>query len=231
MPPEPFDLTNAQTFLAERHSVRAYHSDPVPQTLIEEVLALAARAPSGCNTQPWKVRVVRGARKEALSARIIAALRAGAPAEGPMDYPVFPAQEFEPYRTRRRQLAHEMYALLGVGRADQAARARHFEDNYAFFGAPVGLFFCIDRGLTVGSWLDVGMFIQNVALAAQAHGLGSCIQQAFCFYPHTVAQALELPESDMVLCAMSLGYPAEQAVVNSLMSARAEVASFTTFVD
>lgn len=222
--PQGIDVFEA---LATRHSTRGFLPDPVPRAAIETILAAAARAPSGSNIQPWRVRVTQGAEKGRLSAALRAAHDAGAaPAR---EYHYYPRQWREPYLSRRRRSGWALYELAGVARGDTAAGHAQRARNFDFFGAPVGLFFTIDRDLEQGSWLDFGMFLQSIMLAARGFGLHSCAQAAFCEHHDVVRAMLALPADQTLVCGMSLGFedPAEPA--NRLRTERAPLADFVTF--
>jgi nitroreductase len=219
---------NAEDALRTRRSVRGFKPDPVPRETVERILALAARAPSGSNIQPWKVRVVAGETKEAITRDILETRRNG-DAGLEEEYHYYPVNWREPYLGRRRQLGWSLYGLLGIGKGDREASARQHDRNFAFFGAPVGLFFTMDRDLERGSWLDSGMFIQGVMIAARALGLDTCPQAAFGRYHSIIRRHLAIPDSEHFLCGMSLGWadPAEPA--NGLETERIPVADFTQF--
>jgi nitroreductase len=213
--------------MATRRSVRGFLPDPVPREAIEAILRAAARAPSGSNIQPWKVRVTVGEEKARLSAALRAAHAAGPAA--PREYHYYPRAWREPYLARRRATGWGLYGLLGIAKGDVAAgRAQHAR-NFDFFGAPVGLIFTMDRDLETGSWLDVGMFLQNVMLAARGFGLDTCAQAAFCDFHDVVRRELGLAEDQVLVCGMSLGRadPAEPA--NRLVTARIPLAEFVAF--
>lgn len=213
--------------IASRRSVRGFLPDPVPRAVIEAILTAAARAPSGSNIQPWKVRVTQGAEKARLSAALLAAHDAGATVA--RDYHYYPRHWREPYLARRRKVGWDLYRLAGVARGDQAAGHAQRGRNFTFFGAPVGLFFSLPRDLEQGSWLDTGMFLQNVMLAARHFGLDTCPQAAFCDHHDVVRAHLGIPEDEALVCGMSLGFadPAEPA--NALATERAPLADFVTF--
>lgn len=221
---------SVQDAIAGRRSVRGFLPDPVAPALIRHMLALASRAASGTNLQPWQVTVCSGARKAELTRRLLDAHDKGG--EGHVEeYAIYPAAWREPYLSRRRKLGKDLYALLGIQRDDLTGRHRHFARNYEFFGAPVALFFTMDGDMGQGSWLDMGMFIQNVILAARSLGLETCPQQAFVKYHRIVKEVLEIPSDQIALCALALGYedPAEPA--NRLVSERVPVEGFTRFLD
>jgi nitroreductase len=218
--------------ITSRRSIRAYLPQPVPRALIEEILAVASRAPSGTNTQPWKVHVLTGAARDTLCERVLAAHNdpqaATAHAE---EYPYYPTAWISPYVDRRRKVGWDLYGLLGIAKTDKAAMHAQHGQNYDFFGAPVGLIFTIDRVMAQGSWLDYGMFLQSVMVAARARGLDTCPQAAFTKFHRLIAEQLSLPASDMVVCGMALGWADPAALVNQLVTEREPVASFTLFHD
>ena len=218
--------------ITSRRSVRAFLPEPVPRETVERILEVAARAPSGTNTQPWQVVVLMGEAKAALTRKIVAAY--DDPAERAThteEYPYYPLEWRSPYIDRRRKVGWDLYGLLGIGKADKAGMHAQHGRNYAFFDAPVGLIFTIDRILQQGSWLDYGMFLQNVMVAARARGLDTCPQQAFAQYHRIIGAHLQLPPERMVVCGMSLGRADPAARVNALVTERAPVAEFARFVE
>ena len=215
--------------IGSRRSVRAFLSTPVPRETVEDILKLATRAPSGTNMQPWHVYACAGAVKDALSADVRASYRNGGGGHE-AEFSYYPDDFPEPYRSRRREVGWALYGLLGIGKGDREASQRQHGRNFLFFGAPVGLFFFIDRRLKVGSWLDYGMFIENVMLAARGRDLHSCPQAAWPRYHKLVRQHLGVPESEVLVCGMSLGYEDPEAVENGLRTEREPVASFAGFV-
>ena len=218
--------------IRSRRSVRGFLPTPVPQETILEILDVATRAPSGTNTQPWKVTVVTGARKEALSRELIAtALDPARDTEHEQEYSYYPDKWVHPYLDRRRKVGYDLYGLLGIAKGNRDRMQRQFARNYDFFGAPVGLFFTMDRIMGQGSWLDYGMFLQNVMLAARARGLDTCPQAAFTKYHRIVASHLEIPEEQMLLCGMALGYKDGDKIENSLQTSREPAISFTRFLE
>jgi nitroreductase len=218
--------------IRSRRSVRGFLPTPVSQETILEILDVATRAPSGTNTQPWKVTVVTGARKEALSRELIAtALDPARDTEHEQEYSYYPDKWVHPYLDRRRKVGYDLYGLLGIAKGNRDRMQRQFALNYDFFGAPVGLFFTMDRIMGQGSWLDYGMFLQNVMLAARARGLDTCPQAAFTKYHRIVACHLEIPEEQMLLCGMALGYKDGDKIENSLQTSREPAISFTRFLE
>ncbi len=209
-----------------RRSIRRFLPTPVPAETVRAILDVARRAPSGTNSQPWFVHVVTGAARERVSAAVIAAARAGERVE---EYPYAPDPWFEPYIARRRKVGFDLYALYGVARHDMKARFEAVLRNFTFFGAPVGLFFTMDRRLLFGSWLDCGMFMQNVMTAARAHGLETCAQAAWCSYGPAVRRALPIDPGHIILSGMALGYEDRQAIENTLRTEREPVDAFARF--
>jgi len=218
--------------ITSRRSIRAYLPTPVPRQTIEEILAVAARAPSGTNTQPWKVYVLTGAARQRLSASICAAHDDPAQrAQHTEEYAYYPNEWRSPYVDRRRKVGWDLYSLLGIGKADKARMHAQHARNYAFFDAPVGLIFTIDRVMQQGSWLDYGMFLQSVMVAARARGLDTCPQAAFTQFHRIISQELNLPAEEMVVCGMALGHADPKAVENTLVTEREPVAGFARFME
>mgnify|MGYP000845319140 CR=1 FL=1 len=215
---------NVRDALQARISVRAFTPDPVPLSLVREVLEVARYAPSGGNVQPWRLIAVAGAEREA----VISLAEANLPGDD-LGFPVYPASLWEPYRARRFKLGEDMYALLGIPREDRSARLMHVAKNFRFFGAPVGLFFIIDRRLGHGQWAHMGMFIQSIALAATERGLGSCIQESWAAVRGPLHAHFGLGEHELLYCGMALGYADTSAPVNRLRSDRASVEELATF--
>lgn len=215
--------------IAGRRCIRAFLDRPVAQSTIERILEIAARAPSGSNIQPWKVWVLTGAAKEALSREILEAhdQRVGHREE----YDYYPPKWREPYLSRRREVGWGLYGLLGIGRQDKDKMHRQLGLNYTFFGAPVGFIFTIDRDLPVGSWLDYGMFLENVMIAARGFGLETCPQQSFAKFHQIIRKQLSVSDEQMVVCGMALGWADPEATVNELRTTRMPLSEFVTFVE
>jgi len=216
--------------IAGRRSIRAYLPTSVPPGRIEELLRVAARAPSGNNIQPWRVHVVAGAQRDAIVDAVCAAFDA-ADGSHRAEYAYYPAEFFEPYLGRRRRNGWGLYSLLGIGKGDRARMHAQHRRNFRFFGAPVGLFFTIDRRLGQGSWIDYGMFLQNVMLAAEARGLATCAQAAWNDYHRVIADILGLAPHEQLVCGMALGYADPRALENSLVTERAPVEDFVVLHD
>jgi len=229
---DPASVSAVDAAITGRHSVRAFLPQAVARDTIEDILRVAARAPSGTNTQPWQVHVLAGAAKESLSRDILAAFDDPvARAEHHEAYAYYPTEWRSPYIDRRRKVGWDLYSLLNIGKTDKARMHAQHGRNYAFFGAPVGLFFTIDNVMQQGSWLDYGMFLQNVMVAARARGLDTCPQAAFTQFHRIIAQHLGLREDQTVVCGMSLGYADPNAIENTLVTEREPVAAFARFLD
>ncbi len=217
--------------ITSRRSIRAFLPTPVPRALLEEILVVASRAPSGTNTQPWQVHVLTGAARARLAAAIVAAYDDPEQARSHSEeYAYYPREWVEPYLGRRRKVGWDLYGLLGIGKADKTRMHAQHRRNYQFFDAPVGLIFTIDRVMEQGSWLDYGMFLQNVMVAARARGLDTCPQAAFTQFHRIIGRELQLDDAQMVVCGMSLGYADMSRIENTLVTERAPVAGFARFV-
>ncbi len=218
--------------ICSRRSIRAFLPTPVERSDIEALLTVAARAPSGSNTQPWKVRVITGAALQNLSNEILKAyLDPAEAATHKEEYQYYPQQWVAPYVDRRRKVGWDLYALMGLTRDNKAGMQAQHGRNYAFFDAPVGLIFTIDRVMEQGSWLDYGMFLQNIMVAARARGLDTCPQAAFTPFHRVIARVLNLPDSEQLVCGMALGYADLGKIENTLLTEREPVAGFTQFLE
>ncbi|MEL7488618.1 MAG: nitroreductase family protein [Pseudomonadota bacterium] len=215
--------------VATRISTRAFLDKPVPEEELKALLDAARWSPSGGNLQPWRVHVVAGAARDRLVETVRKAI-AENPFADEAELAVYPSGLEDPYRTRRYEVGEAMYALLGIPREDKAARVMHLARNFEFFGAPVGLFFSLDRKFDKGQWAHLGMFMQTLALIAHERGLATCMQEAWVTRAKTVSQFLDLPETMQIYCGMALGYADPDAPVNTLRSSRAPVEEFATFV-
>jgi nitroreductase len=217
--------------IRSRRSIRAFKPTPVAREDVEAILDVASRAPSGSNTQPWKVYVLTGDTRQRLSQRILDTyLDPEQVKDHTEEYAYYPRQWVSPYVDRRRKIGWDLYALLGLTRENKAGMQAQHGRNYAFFDAPVGLIFTIDRVMEQGSWLDYGMFLQNVMVAARARGLDTCPQAAFTQFHRVIADVLQLPASEQVVCGMALGFADEERVENSLETERAPVSDFARFL-
>ncbi|MEV4779760.1 nitroreductase [Burkholderia sp. LMU1-1-1.1] len=217
--------------ITSRRSIRAYTPQPVAREDILQILQVAGRAPSGTNTQPWKVYVLEGERKQELSSAILAIHNDPEQARlHTEEYAYYPREWVSPYIDRRRKVGWDLYALLGLTRDNKAGMAAQHGRNYEFFGAPVGLIFTIDRIMEQGSWLDYGMFLQSVMVAARGRGLDTCPQAAFTQYHRVIGSVLNIPENETVVCGMALGYADMTKIENSLITERMRVEEFVKFV-
>lgn len=222
-----FDVVSRS--IKARKSVRAFTSEAVSKDAIEAVLETARFAPSGTNTQPWEVSVVTGAARSAIVQALLSCFDAGA-SEG-MDYQYYPEEWVAPYKPRRLACGLALYSALGIERQDKEAQRAHWRRNYEAFGAPTLLFFSIDKVLDKGSYLDYGMFLQNIAIAATAKGLATCMQAALANYPDVVRKHLDLPSNKLILCGMGIGYEDKDHPLNNYRTEREPVERFTRFID
>jgi len=217
--------------ITERRSVRAFLPDLVASEDIQRILEVASRAPSGSNTQPWKVYVLTGDSLTQLSEKILHAHQHPSTEESHTEeYNYYPVKWVSPYLERRRKVGWDLYALLGLARENKQGMHAQHGRNYAFFDAPVGLIFTIDRVMEQGSWLDYGMFLQNIMLAAKARGLDTCPQAAFTQYHKIIREQLQFPENEMLVCGMALGYADTSKVENTLVTERESVSVFVKFL-
>ncbi len=205
--------------ILSRRAIRAFLPRAVEQEDVQKIIQIAARAPSGSNTQPWKVYVLTGDIKQRLSEQILQAYT-NPRSDCREEYHYYPLEWKSPYLERRRKVGWDLYSLLGIGRENKIGMQVQHARNFRFFDAPVGLIFTIDRVMQQGSWLDYGMFLQNVMLAAKARGLDTCPQAAFTQYHQLIHQVLELSDQEMVVCGMSLGYADPDKIENSLITER-----------
>lgn len=215
--------------ISSRRSIRGFTDAPVSMDVVEKILKASARAPSGTNTQPWNVVVVTGAARDRISEAVLAAREAGETHTS--EYKYYPDRFPEPYLARRRKVGWDLYGLVGIAKGDTEKMKVQHNKNFTFFDAPVGMFFTIDKALEIGSWLDYGMFIQNIMTAARAEGLSSCPQVAWADYHTIIRRELGVPENHTVVCGMSLGYEDEAEPANALRTERAELSDFVRFVD
>ncbi|WP_026337454.1 nitroreductase [Teredinibacter turnerae] len=213
--------------LTKRKSVRAFTNESVSREQVERILCAARHAPSGTNTQPWQVVAVSGEAKAKLDTQLEAAFDEAI--EENMDYIYYPLEWVEPYKSRRRACGLQMYTTLQITREDKARQRAQWRLNYSAFGAPVALYFFIDPVMKTGSFMDYGMFLQSIMLAAVEEGLATCAQAALGQYPDIVKSALKMPAEATLLCGMALGYEDTDADVNSYRTPREPVEVFTQF--
>ena len=216
--------------IASRRSLRAFLPTPVERSDIEEILRVSARAPSGTNMQPWKVYVVTGDSKDKLSRTVLAAHN-DSNFNHDYVYQYYPSPMHEPYISRRRAVGWGLYSLLGIEKGDKEKMHAQHGRNYTFFDAPVGMIFTIDEKLEIGSWLDYGMFLQNIMTAARGRGLDTCPQAAFAPFHKVIRPVLNIPDDEVVVCGMALGHADKDAIENSLVSEREPLEGFATFLD
>ncbi|MDD5334144.1 MAG: nitroreductase [Rhodoferax sp.] len=222
--------------ITSRMAVRAFSSAPVARQTVADLLQVASRAPSGTNTQPWKVYVLTGASRAALVQKVCAAhdaIRAdpALAADYHEEYDYYPEKWFSPYIDRRRENGWGLYGLLGIGKADRDKMHLQMQRNFRFFDAPVGLMFTVDRGMGRGSLLDYGTFLQNIMVAARGRGLHTCPQQAWNLFNQIVLPHVGAAANEMLVCGMSLGYADQTALVNTFHTPRVPVEQFTQWLE
>ena len=213
-----------------RRSIRAYKADLVPDEIVREIVALGRHTPSGSNIQPWRVHVMTGATLKRVGTAIRQAFEREEPGHR-RDYDYYTDPIEEPYLARRRACGWGLYGTLGIGRGDHAKSKAYRARNYDFFGAPVGLVFTIERRLEKGSWLDYGMFLQTIMLAARARGLHTCPEAAIASYPDIVRRELAIANDWIVICGMAMGYADPDAMVNTFQPERIGVEDYAVFLD
>jgi len=219
----------ADQAIATRRSVRAFLPTPVDRATVEELLTLASRAPSGTNIQPWKVRVIAGEKRLAVSRAIHAALDRDGEEGHKREWNYYPVNWREPYLARRRKIGWDLYGLLGIKKGDFEGTEKQRRRNYEFFGAPVGLIFTLDQDLEIGSWLDLGIYLGALMIAARGRGLDTCPQAAFADFHAVIRRQLGIPETEIIICGMGVGYADPDAVENRLVTERASAREFATF--
>ncbi len=211
--------------IASRRSIRRFLPDLVPRAVVAEILDVAARAPSGTNMQPWLGHVLTGAMRDAVCAAVLKAFDAGETGHR-HEVQYYPDEFFEPYLSRRRKVGWDLYGTLGIARGEAARMRAQHRRNFQFFDAPVGLMFTIHRDLATGSWLDYGMFLENVMIAARARGLDTCALAAWTHYHKVVRPVLGLEETEVMVCGMALGHADPDAPENGLVTERAPASRF-----
>jgi nitroreductase len=230
--PTPAQTAAVNAAITSRRSLRAFLPKPVDRAVIEDILGVSARAPSGTNTQPWRVYVLTGEAKTGLSEKILAVhddpVKRALHTE---EYAYYPTEWSSPYIDRRRKVGWDLYGLLGIAKTDKARMHAQHGRNYAFFGAPVGLIFTIDRVLRQGSWLDYGMFLENIMVSARGHGLHTCPQAAFLQFHRIITEHVAAAPEEQVVCGMSMGYADPDAIENTLVTERAPIREFARFLD
>jgi nitroreductase len=215
--------------ITTRKSVRAFLPTPVERATVEQLLAVASRSPSGSNIQPWKVRVVAGEVRQRLTQAILDAIARDGFDKYQREWNYYPVQWREPFLGRRRKIGWDMYGLLGIGKGDHEGTQQARLRNYEFFGAPVGMIFTLDEDLEIGSWLDLGILLGTIMIAARGRGLETCPQAAFADFHSIIRPILGIPANEIVICGLALGHADPNAPVNALETERAAVSEFTTF--
>ncbi len=222
--------TTVSRAVETRRSLRAFLPTDVPMETVREIIARSARAPSGTNTQPWQVYVVKGETRTRLVDAVCHAFE-NEQGEHTAEHKYYPAKWFEPYQARRRKVGWDLYGLLGIKKGEHDKTFRQHRRNFTFFDAPVGLMFTTHRDLEIGSWLDYGMFIQNVMLLAREAGLHTCPQVAWADYHKVIRTVLPLTDEEQIVCGMSLGFADPEPIENTLVTERADVDDYTTFLE
>ncbi len=218
---------NVSEALLKRKSVRAYTDKTVKHDLLEQILNSASHAPSGVNIQPWKVAVLTGENKKLLQEKMLEAFAARQ--EKKMDYQYYPLNWTEPYKARRKQCGLQMYSALEISREDKEKQINQWAANYRAFDAPVMLLFYMEAQLETGSFLDYGMFLQSIMLAAAEQGLATCPQAALAEYPEIVKDFLNISPDTQLICGMAMGYEDINDPVNSYRTERIDINEFVTF--
>src|SRR5580704_8323603 len=214
--------------IRSRKSVRAFLPTPIARSSVEELLTVASRSASGSNIQPWRIRVIAGEPKNRLTAAILDAVARDGFEPYQREWNYYPVQWREPFLGRRRKIGWDLYSLLGVAKGDfegtQQARLR----NYEFFGAPVGMIFTLDEDLEIGSWLDLGIFLGAIMIAARGRGLDTCPQAAFADFHRIIRPLLNIPDKEVIICGMALGHIDPGARINALETVRAPIGDFAS---
>ena len=211
-----------------RKSIRAFTDQAVSKETVEEILTISQRSPSGTNTQPWHIHVCAGDVKQAITDDVLALAAAGQSTPY-QQYDYYPGEWKDIHRDRRRGVGWSLYGLLGIKKGDREASARQGARNFKFFDAPVGLFITTDAYLGRGSWADTGMYIQTIMLAARGFGLHTCAQAAWIQYQEPVFRHLNIPDDQVLVSGMSLGYADPDAIENTLVSERETLENVARF--
>ncbi len=222
--------------ITSRHSVRAFLNQPVEPELIKDILRVASRAPSGTNTQPWKVYVVTGKKREEMIERVCQAqleinANPALASEYTETFAYYPHTWISPFIDRRRENGWALYGLLNIQKGDKDKMAAQQLRNFKLFDAPVGLYFTVNKAMGIGSKMDIAMMMQNVMTAAKARGLDTCPQAAWNHFHPIVLDVLAAPEDEELVCTIALGYADPEAIVNTLVTPREPVENFTVFLD
>lgn len=216
---------NVTEAITSRHSVREFLDTPVSKECLERILKTASQAPSGGNLQPWWVHVVSGDQLQALIRKVAEKIEHMPFGEGG-DYNVYPPKLKEPYRTRRFRCGEDLYKSISIAREDKAGRLEQFKNNFRCFGAPVAMFFTIDRTMEQGQWSDLGILIQTIMLLAREEGLHTCAQESWSSWSPTLTEFLHIPDEQMVFCGLAMGHRDDSAPINQWRTERAELKEF-----
>ena len=222
--------------ITSRHSVRAFLNTPVDRKILKEILQVASRAPSGTNTQPWRVYVVQGRKRDALTEKVCTAqsalfLNPELAKNYTETFPYYPEQWLSPYIERRRENGWGLYGLLKIQKGEKEKMAQQQLRNFKLFDAPVGLFFTVHKSLGIGSKMDIAMMIQNVMLAAKARGLDTCPQAAWNHFHSIVLSEVHASSDEELVCGMALGYADPDHIVNTFITPRVPVEDFAVFIE
>lgn len=220
---------NVANVIRDRRSVRAFKDIPVERDVVADILSKARWSPSGGNLQPWKIIVVTGDAKSKVSKLALETLSQN-PSGEDGEYPIYPEPLLEPYRSRQFEIGAQLYGLMGISRKDTTGRQKFITDNLNFFGAPVGLFFVIDKAMQRGQWAHLGMLMQSIALIAHEQGLGTCMQEVWALVRKSLHSHFQLSQDQVLYCGMSLGHVDKDAKVNSLEPGRISIDEFVTFL-
>jgi nitroreductase len=216
--------------IASRKSARAFLPTPVPRALVEHILHVSSRAPSGTNMQPWKVYVMTGTALKRFSDALVDAYLNSSAEQHEREHNYYPSPFPEPYLSRRRKVGWDLYGLLNIAKGDKEKMKQQHAKNFRFFDAPVGMIITIDRVLEIGSWFDLGMFAENIMIAARGHGLHTCPQAAFAPFHRVIRLELNIPEEEVVVCGMAQGHIDPDAIENTLESERVTPGEFAWFI-
>jgi len=222
VPQNSISVTDA---IESRRSIRAFLDKPVEKSLMEEILQQAARAPSGGNLQPWKVYAISGEVRDQL-VNTVSEKQATNPIGDGSEYNIYPPDLSDPYRSRRRDVGNQLYQLIGIPRADKAAKFAQLAKNFQFFGAPVGLIFTFDKQMGLGQHVDLGLYMQNVLLLCKEKGLDTCAQEAWAVWHQTIRDVVGIPKNELVFCGVAVGYADPNEKINELVSTRASLDEF-----
>ncbi|QQT86637.1 nitroreductase [Acinetobacter ursingii] len=233
MNPEQVQLVDDA--IRSRHSVRAFLSTPVDAQIIKDILEVACRAPSGTNTQPWKVYVVTDKKRDEMVDRVCKAQleiykHPEKAAEYQETFPYYPEKWISPFIDRRRENGWGLYGLLNIQKGEKEKMAAQQLRNYQLFDAPVGLYFTVNKAMGIGSKMDISMMIQNVMVAAKARGLDTCPQAAWNHFHPIVLEVLGASDDEELVCTIALGYANPDEIVNTFITPREPVEKFTVFL-